>query len=94
MRGGQYWANHFSTIGLVGLNEALVNLIGKDIVTPEGQSLAEETLVPMRERMASIRRRLEIFSILKQLRQKALHTDLRELTGKNILRLFLQMTMQ
>ncbi|NMC87977.1 MAG: ribonucleoside triphosphate reductase [Candidatus Moranbacteria bacterium] len=51
MRRGQYWANHFSTIGLVGMNEALVNLIGKDIVTPEGQSLAEETLVHMRERI-------------------------------------------
>lgn len=49
MRRGQYWANHFSTIGLVGMNEALVNLIGKDITTPEGQKLAEEILVHMRE---------------------------------------------
>lgn len=51
MRRGQYWANHFSTIGLLGMNEALVNLIGKDVTTPEGQKLAEEILVHMRERI-------------------------------------------
>ncbi|HMN19073.1 MAG TPA: ribonucleoside triphosphate reductase [Candidatus Moranbacteria bacterium] len=51
MRRGQYWANHFSTIGLVGMNEALVNLTGKDITTVEGQQLAEEILVHMRERI-------------------------------------------
>ena len=51
MRRGEYWANHFSTIGLVGMNEALVNLIGKDITTKVGQKLAEEILSHMRERM-------------------------------------------
>ena len=51
MRRGQYWANHFSTIGLVGMNEALMNLIGKDVSTGEGQKLAEEILVHMRERI-------------------------------------------
>lgn len=50
-RRGQYWANHFSTIGLLGMNEALLNLIGKDITTKEGQDLAEEILVHMRERI-------------------------------------------
>ncbi|NTW27404.1 MAG: ribonucleoside triphosphate reductase [Candidatus Moranbacteria bacterium] len=51
MRQGAYWSNHFSTIGLVGLNEALVNLVGKDITTKEGQDLAEEILTHMREKM-------------------------------------------
>ena len=51
MRRGQYWANHFSTIGLVGLNEALLNLIGKDITTEEGQKFSQEVLVHMRERI-------------------------------------------
>ena len=51
MRRGEYWANHFSTIGLVGMNEALMNLIGKDVSTGEGQKLAEEILVHMRERI-------------------------------------------
>jgi ribonucleoside-triphosphate reductase len=53
MRRGQYWANHFSTIGLVGMNEALLNLIGKDITTKEGQELAQKILVHMRERIIS-----------------------------------------
>ena len=51
MRRGQYWANHFSTIGLVGMNEALMNLIGKNISSREGKKLAEEVLNFMRERM-------------------------------------------
>ena len=51
LRRGQYWANHFSTIGLVGMNECLMNLIGKDVATKEGQKLAEEILVHMRERI-------------------------------------------
>lgn len=51
MRRGQYWSNHFSTIGLVGMNEGLLNLIGKDITTKEGSKLAEEILVHMRKRI-------------------------------------------
>ncbi len=51
MRRGQYWANHFSTIGLVGMNEALVNLIGKNITTKEGQKFAGEALEHMRKRI-------------------------------------------
>jgi ribonucleoside-triphosphate reductase (formate) len=50
-RRGQYWANHFSTIGLVGMNEALVNLNGKNIASKEGQKLAEEILTHMRKRI-------------------------------------------
>jgi len=50
-RRNEYWANHFSTIGLIGMNEALLNLIGKDITTKEGQKLAEDVLVHMRDRM-------------------------------------------
>jgi ribonucleoside-triphosphate reductase len=51
MRRGKYWANHFSTIGLVGMNEALLNLNGKDIATKEGKKLAEEILTHMRNKM-------------------------------------------
>jgi ribonucleoside-triphosphate reductase len=48
---GEYWKNHFSTIGLVGLNEAAVNLLGTDIGTEEGQRFAAETLDFMRKRL-------------------------------------------
>ncbi len=51
MRRNEYWANHFSTIGLIGMNESLLNLIGKDITTKEGQKFAEDVLVHMRDRI-------------------------------------------
>lgn len=51
-KAGRYWNNHFSTIGLVGLNEACVNLLGKDIGTPEGKEFAARVLDRMRDRLA------------------------------------------
>lgn len=48
---GEYWKNHFSTIGLVGLNEAAVNLLSTDIGTEKGQRFAAETLDFMRKRL-------------------------------------------
>jgi len=44
--------NHFSTIGLCGMNEACMNLLGKDkdIASPEGKQLAIDTLKFMREK--------------------------------------------
>jgi ribonucleoside-triphosphate reductase len=48
---GAYWRNHFSTIGLVGMNEACTNLLGKGIVTEEGKALAIRTLDFMRSRI-------------------------------------------
>ena len=47
----QYWVNHFSTIGLVGMNEACLNLLNKNIADPEGQQFAIEVLNFMRERI-------------------------------------------
>jgi len=50
-RFGNYWQNHFSTIGLIGMNEASLNFseIKKDITTKEGQAFAKEVLEFMRE---------------------------------------------
>ncbi len=50
-RFGKYWANHFSTIGLIGMNELLLNFLGKDITTSEGQELAKEIMDFMREQI-------------------------------------------
>jgi ribonucleoside-triphosphate reductase len=47
-RMGEFWANHFSTIGLIGMNEACRNLLGVDIDSEEGKALAVETLNFMR----------------------------------------------
>jgi len=41
---GEYFKNHFSTIGLNGMNEACVNLLGKDITTEEGRDFAIEIM--------------------------------------------------
>ncbi|MCD6093400.1 MAG: ribonucleoside triphosphate reductase [Candidatus Omnitrophica bacterium] len=50
-RFGQYWKNHFSTIGLVGMNEACLNFLGKDIGTEEGRKFAVEVLNFMRSKL-------------------------------------------
>jgi ribonucleoside-triphosphate reductase len=50
---GEYWKNHFSTIGLVGMNEAARNLLGTDIGSEEGHRFAEETLAFMREHLVN-----------------------------------------
>jgi ribonucleoside-triphosphate reductase (formate) len=47
----EYWKNHFSTIGLVGMNEACLNLLGRDIATPEGQKFTKKVLDFMRNRL-------------------------------------------
>lgn len=50
-RTGSFWYNHFSTIGLIGMNEACMNLLGQDqdITTKDGQAFAIRTLNYMRD---------------------------------------------
>jgi len=48
---GQYYANHFSTIGLCGMNEALLNFMGVDIGSKKGRSFALEVMDFMREKL-------------------------------------------
>ncbi|HTZ40287.1 MAG TPA: ribonucleoside triphosphate reductase [Syntrophales bacterium] len=43
-RMGSYWKNHFSTIGLVGMNEACLNLMGRTIAEREGMDFAKRVL--------------------------------------------------
>ncbi len=51
-RDKKYWDNHFSTIGLLGMNEAILNLLGRDITTAEGQKFSLEVMDFMREKVA------------------------------------------
>lgn len=44
--------NHFSTIGITGMNECLLNFMNKDIASPEGREFALEVLDYMRKRLA------------------------------------------
>ena len=48
---GAYYGNHFSTIGLVGMNEALLNFMGENIASKKGREFTLEVLDFMRERM-------------------------------------------
>ncbi len=49
---GEYWKNHFSTIGLIGMNDALLNFMNKSIADKEGKAFAEKVLDYMRKRIA------------------------------------------
>ena len=46
-----FWKNHFSTIGLIGMNEACINLFGKGIDTEEGQMFALGVMDFMRDKI-------------------------------------------
>jgi ribonucleoside-triphosphate reductase len=48
---GEYWRNHFSTIGLIGMNEACLNFLGESIGSEEGRKFAIKVLDHMRERL-------------------------------------------
>jgi ribonucleoside-triphosphate reductase len=51
---GCYWYNHFNTIGIVGMNEACLNLFGSDLTTQVGQEFAIKTLNYMRDTIKEI----------------------------------------
>lgn len=50
-RFGEYFKNHFNTIGILGLNEALVNFLGKDITTKGGREFGLKVMDYMREKL-------------------------------------------
>ncbi len=48
---GGYWKNHFSTIGLIGMNESMLNFMNTNIGSKEGRKFALEVLGYMRKRL-------------------------------------------
>jgi ribonucleoside-triphosphate reductase len=52
-RFNEYWKNHFSTIGIVGLNEACLNLFGEDVGSDRGKAFGEKVLDFMRDTLIS-----------------------------------------
>ncbi len=44
--------NHFSTIGICGMNETCLNFLGVDITDPRGKAFAEKVLLHMRQKLA------------------------------------------
>ena len=51
LKTGKYWTNHFNTIGLLGMNEALLNFMKTDLTTAKGQKFTLEIMDHMREKM-------------------------------------------
>src|SRR3990170_6131779 len=51
-KSGHYWRNHFSTIGIVGMNEAVLNLFGVNIASGDGTEFAIRMLTFMREKLS------------------------------------------
>jgi len=50
-RTGGYWSNHFNTIGIVGMNESLLNFLHTDITTKEGQEFSLKVMKYLRQKM-------------------------------------------
>jgi len=47
----KYWVNHFSTIGIIGMNESCLNFMGENISTEKGKSFAIEIMNFIRDRL-------------------------------------------
>ena len=63
-RSDVYWKNHFSTIGIVGMNEACLNFLGEDITTAAGQAFATRVMDGLRAMIADIQDRTgDIFNL-------------------------------
>ena len=56
-RTGRHWANHFSTIGLVGMEEACRNLLGCGLSEEPGRAFGLRVLERMRERLSGFQER-------------------------------------
>lgn len=54
---GSYWGNHFNTIGILGMNEACLNLLGVNIADRSGKNFALNVMDVMLERMGEYQRR-------------------------------------
>lgn len=55
----QYWKNHFSTIGIIGMNEAMENFMGKNLGSKEGKALALKVMDYLRQRLIEIQEETE-----------------------------------
>ena len=63
---GVYWRNHFSTIGVLGMNEACLNFLGTEhgIATPRGQKFAIKAMDHIRGKIEKLQESTgEIFNL-------------------------------
>jgi len=50
-RHGEYWKNHFSTIGILGMNEACLNFLGQNVGSEQGTAFASRIMDFMRNKL-------------------------------------------
>jgi ribonucleoside-triphosphate reductase (formate) len=55
----QYWKNHFSTIGIIGMNEACLNFLGKNLGNDEGRIFALKVMDYLRQRLVEFQEETE-----------------------------------
>lgn len=61
---GSFWKNHFSTIGIIGMNEACWNFLGEDITTEHGQQFSLEVMDFIRDYLSKVQEETgEIFNL-------------------------------
>ena len=61
---GLYWKNHFSTIGIIGMNEACLNFIGENIASNAGQKFSLKVMDSMRNMISEIQEKTgDIFNL-------------------------------
>lgn len=63
---GVYWRNHFSTIGVLGMNEACINFMGENygIATAKGQAFAVKVMDHIRSKIEALQETTgEIFNL-------------------------------
>jgi ribonucleoside-triphosphate reductase len=51
---GVFWKNHFSTIGIIGMNEACLNFLGQNIASKTGQKFSLKVMDYIRDRISEI----------------------------------------
>ena len=63
-RTGCYWKNHFSTIGIIGMNETCLNFLDEDITTDHGQQFSLEVMDFLRTTLSKVQEETgEIFNL-------------------------------
>jgi ribonucleoside-triphosphate reductase len=61
---GVFWRNHFSTIGILGMNEACINFMGEGIATQNGQDFSVKVMDHIRSRIEDLQEQAdEIFNL-------------------------------
>jgi ribonucleoside-triphosphate reductase len=55
-KNNKYWDNHFSTIGIIGMNECCINFLGQELISSKGHQLALKIMDFMRDRLQNFQK--------------------------------------